>query len=202
MAFSRVGLGIACATILFAGLARAQPAPGGGLPAASPSVSEVTDGVHYQLDRFSIGGETLLSFKLGRTGRPAASTPLAMQAAALERLLALQAGERPLPARLQVRFGDTKDALTGLLQAKLEAPGANWSPRLGRPLRGDPGHVIQAELSRVVDASPLASGFLHRGYRLHLTGIARIEIGVPPSAKAMRLPTEIDEMDFVADKAR
>lgn len=180
----------------------AWPEPVGGLPEPSPTVSETSGGVRYELDRLQENGQTLLVFKSDAPSRPAGDAPLALQAQVLDRLLARQAAARPLPTHVQVRLGQPREALITALQGHLSVPGADWDLQRGRARRGASGAAIQNALNEVVTASPLPAVFARHGFRLRLGDVARIELGHPPSAPSSLLPVNVGEMAFFADRGQ
>ena len=191
------------ALILLATLARTWGQNAAVLPGPVARYTDFSDGAETALAYFALPEGPVLVFSIGAPGQPAAKLPLRDQAAALSHLLdRFLADRKTPPTSLQVKLGDSRVALIGLLDDRLMQPQADWDVRTGRPRRGQFGTVLARETQSVLQASPLGGVFASHGYRLSVDHVSRIDVAADPTRHSARLPAAIDVIDITASRGK
>ena len=189
------------ALVLLATLARAWGQEAAVLPGPAARYTEVADGAETALAYFTLPEGPVLVFSIGAPGKSAAGLPLREQAAALSHLLDRFLADRQAPPKsLQVKLGDSRAALIGLLDDRLMQPQADWDVRTGRPRRGQFGTVLARETQNALQASPLGDVFASHGYRLSVDHVSRIDVAADPTRHSARLPAALDVIDIIASR--
>jgi hypothetical protein len=138
-------------------------------------------------------------FLVGETGASPSPLPsLDEQGKFLDQLLGELLQQHPdLPAKFLFNIGATKEDLCNRLVKKLQEPGSNWDAEHGHPRKGTFRDVLMAQLSEVIQASPIAMALEKHGYGLKLERIGRIEM---QTINGKKFPTYIYTMEMTATK--